>query len=108
MEKYIDITKNPDWLIVVGELDTVFLDSDNWGEKQWFMYIAYNAYCFHHGKTYFDVIEKGIVWWCGDDITRDSAITDYSFLIKKEVTLLDFYNYIEKYFSLKTMQNIGY
>jgi len=111
MEKYINITENPDWETVAGELDTVFLDddSDNWDKKQWVIYIAYNAYRFYCNKTDFDVISKGIYFWHEDDGLKESTITNYQLLIyKKEIVLLDFYYFIEKHFSLKTMQSIGY
>jgi hypothetical protein len=116
IEMYINIVKTPRWNILVPHLkmfrNSILLQdyTRHWHKPQWLMYLSFVMYKYYVKKSDFEVIRKGLQFFDGTDIQRNKATLAYVKLSQSNKTLRvkDFYDYMNKYFTLETLELIGY
>jgi len=117
MEMYINFVDEPEWEVIMPRLkmfrNSILLkdyDQIHWHKPQWAMVIAFHQYSYYQGKGTFNAFEKGLnICYYNPSISEFRAIANYEILMRRtDLKLIDFYNYIKKYFTLNTLKCIGY
>jgi hypothetical protein len=116
IEMYTSIVSSPQWDVIMPRLkmfrNSILLTDppQHWHRPQWLLYLSFVMYTYYLGKSRFEVIGKGLHFFVGTQEQKNKATMEYIKLSasKHRLKLKDFYDYMNKYFVLRTLEMIGY